>query len=94
MHILGGEIEYEHKDDNNCIETITCDVRNYNGSTLTINSMLTATIKEIDAHKPAQIKCPHEAHMLKDLAIMYDDGQLLDCTIAVPKANREFKVGF
>ena len=59
-----------------------------------IKSTILAIENELGTHKPKRIQYSQETQMLKDLAIMYDDGQLLDCTIAVPKANREFKVGF
>ena len=59
-----------------------------------IKSTITATMKELGTHKPTQTKYWQETYMLKDLAKMYDDGQLLNCTIAVPKAERESKWGF
>ena len=47
-------------------------------------------MEDSKALKPIRVK-----HTIgKDLAQLYSDGEICDCTLVVPKANREFKVSF
>ena len=59
--------------------------------------LLVSTIvaQMVDSQSPieqTQIDGSKDSQMYKELVKVYIDGELLDCTIAVPKANREFEV--
>ena len=86
---------YVYKGGINRVDTNNCQIPNYYiGTAYFVKSTITAIMMDFDAHKLTEIECSHETQLIKDMSEMYDDndGQLLDSTIAVPKANREFKV--
>ena len=70
--------------------------RNVSASTGYVNLLMsTITTQMADSQSPieqTQSDKPKSAQIYEDLAKMYTDDEFLDCTIAVPKENREFKV--
>ena len=75
------------------ITTVDRCVDAHTNDTLHLSSTITAQLTRSQLPiKQTQSDKLKSAQIFEDLAKMYTDDELLDCTIAVPKENREFKV--